>query len=422
MGKNKVTKRSTFGLGIALPAMFALGAGLLSGPASGQNLNIGIAPVTLGAEPYYFDTAEQHRIRVDIVARGLAHPFSLAFLPNGDALVVERGTRLRLIKKAAIAGETGVLVAQPVEGIPVIAPVRGGGIHEIALDPGFATNGLVYLSYNKPGAPIATSDPAARPPTSIGLARARFDGTRLVDLKEILRGEERPGASGSRIAFGPDNTLFMTTGAPFTTEAQDLGNVYGKVLRIRTDGSIPTDNPFVGRKGARPEIYSFGHRDSLGLAFQPRSGTLLSLEYGPNGGDEINVVLPGHNYGWPTYSYGRTYEGPRVSALPLGKDIEQPLVVWLPSIAPTGMTFYTGGQFPAWVGNVFVGSGRRGEVPRTGGLERIVFNDKLEELRRETLLTDLHQRIRDVRQGPDGLLYVLTDEDDGALLRISPAK
>ena len=163
-----------------------------------------------------------------------------------------------------------------------------------------------------------------------------------------------------------------------------------------------------------------GHRDQLGLTVHPATGAVLNAEHGPNGGDEVNVILPGRNYGWPTSSFGRNYDGPRISEAPLGAGHRAPLVVWIPSIAPTGMTFYTGDRFPAWKGNLFVGSARRGEVPRTGGLERVVLNDKLEELRRETLLTELHQRIRDVRQGPDGLLYVLTDEDDGALLRLSP--
>jgi glucose/arabinose dehydrogenase len=194
------------------------------------------------------------------------------------------------------------------------------------------------------------------------------------------------------------------------------------VLRLTEDGKIPPDNPFVGKAGARTEVFSMGHRDQLGLTVHEATGTVLAAEHGPNGGDEINVILPGHNYGWPKFSFGRTYEGPRISETPLGPGIDQPLVLWVPSIAPTGLTFYTGDKIPAWKGNLFVGSARRGEVPRTGGLERVVVNDKLEELRRESLLGDLHQRIRDVRQGPDGLLYVITDEDDGALLRIEPAQ
>jgi glucose/arabinose dehydrogenase len=215
--------------------------------------------------------------------------------------------------------------------------------------------------------------------------------------------------------------IFMTTGAATGTSAQDPNSDYGKVLRLRDDGTIPSDNPFVGRAGYKPEIYSLGHRDQLGLTIHPVTGAVLSNENGPNGGDEINLILPGKNYGWPTISYGRDYNGPRISDVPWKEGFEQPLVTWIPSIAVSGMTFYSGDRFPNWKGNVFVGGMRYGEIYGTGRLERVVFNDKMEELRRESLLLDLKQRIRDVRQGPDGLLYVLTEEEDGALLRIEPA-
>jgi aldose sugar dehydrogenase len=415
---NHVQRPFSTRLKIMLPALMVLA---LQHAAVAQQTSIGIAPVVVRDEPYLFDTAEQHPIRVEVVVRGLNRPFSLAFLPNGDALITERGTRLRLVKNAARAGEKAELVAEPIQGTPTLPVALGVGLQEVAVSPDFANDGFVYISYNKPGMQNMQAAPNTRPPTAVVVARARFDGTRLVGLKEILVGEELAGGSGSRLAFGPNDTLFITTGAPFTREAQNLGTVYGKVLRIRTDGSVPPDNPFVGKPGARSEIYSFGHRDQLGLTLHPVTGAVLGVEYGPQGGDEANLILPGRNYGWPDYSFGRTYEGPRVSALPFGDDTEQPLLVWLPSIAPTGMTFYSGSRFPAWKGNLFVGSSQRGQVPRTGGLERIVFNERLEELRRETLLTELHQRIRDVRQGPDGLLYVITDESAGALLRISPA-
>jgi glucose/arabinose dehydrogenase len=277
---------------------------------------------------------------------------------------------------------------------------------------------LVYLTYNKPGAAGATPNQRQ---SAVTLVRGKFDGKALTNVEELLVGDWNNGASGSRIAFGPDGMLYMTTGAPFSDQAQKLDTVYGKVLRLRDDGKVPPDNPFVGRAGARPEIFSYGHRDSLGLTVHAATGTVLNAEHGPNGGDEVNAIHPGKNYGWPVFSFGRTYEGPRISEVPLGPGIEQPLVLWVPSVAPTGLTFYTGDRFPTWKGNLFVGSARRGEVPRTGGLERLVLTDKLEELRRETLLSELHQRIRDVRQGPDGLIYVVTDEDDGVLLRLEPA-
>jgi glucose/arabinose dehydrogenase len=402
-----------------------LAAALLGSVATGaavaqQQPQIGIAAVTLSTEPYVFDTAEQHRLRVVVVARGLSRPFSLAFLPNGDALVTERGTRLRIVRDAAAStpGQRATLEADPIAGTPQTPAFRGGGLQEVVPHPQFATNRLVYFTYNKPGAQGAT--PAQRQ-SAITLARGRLDGKALTNVEELFVGDWSNGASGSRIAFGPGGFLYLTTGAPFGDQAQDPSNVYGKVLRLKDDGTIPPDNPFVGRPKTRAEIFSLGHRDQLGITIHQPSGTLLTAEHGPNGGDEINVIIPGRNYGWPKFTFGRSYEGPRMSDIPLGPDIEQPLVLWIPSIAPTGMTFYTGDRFPAWKGNLFVGSARRGEIPRTGGLERIVFNDKLEELRRETLLAELHQRIRDVRQGPDGLLYVITDEDDGALLRLEPA-
>jgi glucose/arabinose dehydrogenase len=380
---------------------------------------IGIAPVTLTAGPYTFDTAEQHKIRVVIVARGLVHPFSLAFLPNGDALVTERGTKLRLVRNATGAGGAqATLDPEPIAGLPAFPPFRTGGLHEIALHPKFATNQLVYFTYNKAGA--AGQNPNQRQ-SAVTLARGRFDGKSLANVEELFSGDWNNGASGSRLAFGRDGMIYMTTGAPFDDKAQRTDTVYGKVLRLTEDGKAPRDNPFVGKAGARPEVFSMGHRDQLGLTIHEPTGTVLAAEHGPNGGDEINIIQAGGNYGWPKFSFGRTYEGPRISEVPLGPGIEQPLVLWIPSIAPTGLTFYTADRIPAWKGNLFVGSARRGEVPRTGGLERVVMNDKLEELRRESLLTELHQRIRDVRQGPDGLLYVITDEDDGALLRIEPA-
>ena len=376
---------------------------------------IGIAPVTLASTPYTFDTAEQHRIRVVIVARGLSHPFSLSFLPNGDALVTERGKGLRLVRGATGAQPT--LFAEPIAGVPQGPAFRTGGLHEVAIHPQFATNRFVYFTYNKAG--DAGPHPQQRQ-SAITLARGRLEGTALTGVQDLFTGDFQAGASGSRIAFGPDGMVYITTGAPFDEKAQQTSSVYGKVLRLRDDGTAPPDNPLARTAGARPEIFSMGHRDQLGLTIHPTTGAVLSAEHGPNGGDEVNLIRPGKNYGWPKHTFGRAYEGGRLGDGPLAAGIEEPLILWIPSIAPTGLTFYTGDRFPAWKGNLFVGSARRGEVPRTGGLERVVLNEKLEELRRETLLTELHQRIRDVRQGPDGLIYVITDEDDGALLRIEP--
>lgn len=409
---------------IARQSSLSMAATLFALAASAQQgqPDIGIAPLALTQPSYIFDTAEVHKIRVTVVAKGLPHPFALAFLPSGDALVSERGAQLRIVRNAlGTSGQTPVLDAEPVKGVPqIVPPYRGGGLYDIALHPKFAENKLVYFTYNKAG----EVDPKAerpRRPSAISLSRGRFDGKALVNVEELFVGEFG-GGTGSRIAFAKDGCIYLTTGAPGPGElAQDLNSIYGKVLRFNEDGSVPKDNPFVGRKGTRPEIFTLGHRDQLGIVVQPDNGAVLTAEHGPNGGDEVNVILPGRNYGWPKWSFGRNYNGPRISATPFVEGIEQPLIVWLPSIAPTGISFYSGDKIAAWKGNLFIGSARRGEVPRTGGLERVVFNDNMEELRRETLLTELHQRIRDVRQGPDGLLYVLTDEDDGALLRIEPS-
>ena len=394
---------------------------LLAGAANSQQQpDLGVAPVKLRDQPYVFDTAEQHGISVSVAVRGLAHPFSFAFLPNGDALVAERSGSLRLVHGVATASQDDKLDPTPIAGIPERHAQRTSGLHDIALHPQFAQNSLVYFSYNKLGEVIPDSTPPGRRQSAITVQRGRLTSTALTNVQEIFTGEWSTGSSGSRLAFGTDGLLYVSTGAPFgMTTAQDPGSVYGKILRLRDDGKPAADNPFATQAQARAEVFTLGHRDQLGLTVHP-NGSVLAAEHGPNGGDEVNLILPGRNYGWPTWTYGRNYDGTRLSAMPIVDGIEQPLVLFLPSIAPTGITIYTGDKLPAWRGNLFVGSARIGEIPRTGGLERVVLNDKLEEVRRERLLGSLHQRIRDVRQGPDGLLYVITDEDDGAMLRIEP--
>jgi glucose/arabinose dehydrogenase len=368
----------------------------------------GLAARPLPKKPVEFDTAEGQKIRVVVVTRALANPWSLAFLPDGSMLVTEREGRIRIIRN-------GVLDPQPIAGGPVCynAGVSGlpGAVHgymDIALHPRFAENPFVYLSYTKP------LDEKRR---TVAIARGRWDGHALTDVRDIFVADEGTG-SATRIAFGRDDTLFMTTAG---NGAQDPNSHAGKVLRLRDDGSVPSDNPFVGRAGYKPEVYSLGHRSSLGLAMHPGTGEMWQNENGPNGGDEINILKPGANYGWPLVSYGRTYPGPWQAPKLSHENFEQPVVVWIPSIAVSGMTFYTGSRFPKWKGDVFVGALRTGEIPGTGHLERILFNEKMEELRRESLLRELRQRIRDVRQGPDGLLYLLADEKEGAVLRIEPA-
>jgi glucose/arabinose dehydrogenase len=404
---------------ISIAAVMA--AALCGSPAAQQQPELGVAPVVLSDQPYVFDTAEQHRIRVSVIARGLPHPFALAFLPNGDALITERGARLRIVRGAASAGtERASLDPEPIAGAPAPGAYRGVGLFDIAAHPRFAENRLVYFTYNKPGDGDQVALPPAQRQSALVLARGRFDGKALANVEDLFVGDFTTGASGSRLAFGSDGMIYITTGAPFSDTAQDPGSIYGKVLRLREDGTAPDDNPFASHPAGNPAVFSLGHRDQLGLTVHRESGAVLAAEHGPNGGDEVNLILPGRNYGWPNFSFGRNYDGPRFSESPVGEGIEQPLVLWLPSIAPTGLALYTGDRFPTWKGNLFIGSARIGEIPRTGGLERVVFNDKLEELRRERLLTPLRQRIRDVREGPDGLIYVVTDEDDGALLRIEP--
>jgi len=364
----------------------------------------GIPAVPLPDKPVVYDTAEGQRIRVVVVTRGLSHPWGLAFLPDGNLLVTERTGRLRIIRN-------GVLDPAPVAGVPAVRAAGLSGLMDVALHPQFAQNRYVYLTYTKP---------LEGTQNTLALARGRLDGNALTDVRDIFVAGAGTGGA-SRIAFGRDGTLFMTTGGGGGKGAQDPNGHGGKVLRLRDDGTAPSDNPFVGRSTHKPEVYSLGHRNSLGLAIHPGTGEVWQNENGPNGGDEVNIVKPGRNYGWPIVSYGRTYPGPRQSEVPWQEGFEQPVVFWVPSIAISGMAFYTGDRLPKWKGDVFVGGMRTGEIPGTGHLERILFNEKMEELRRESLLVDLRQRIRDVRQGPDQLLYVLTDADQGAVLRIEPA-
>ena len=367
---------------------------------------LGLAGHSLPDKPVEFDTAEGHRIRVVAVTKALEFPFGLAFLPDGTMLVTERAGRLRIIRN-------GVLDPKPVAGGPASysAGESGlpGAIHgymDVVLHPRFAENHFLYISYTKP------LDEKRR---VAAVARGRWEGGGLVETKDIFVTE---GSGPTRLAFGKDGTLFMTVSGD---DPQSPATHGGKVLRLKDDGTIPSDNPFVGHAGAKPEVYTIGHRNSLGLALHPGTGEMWQNENGPNGGDEINILRPGRNYGWPLVSYGRTYQGPWQSERAGHAGFEPPVVYWMPAIAVSGMAFYTGDRFPKWKGDVFVGSMRTGEIPGTGHLERILFNEKMEELRRESLLVELRQRIRDVRQGPDGLLYVLTDEKKGAVLRIEPA-
>jgi glucose/arabinose dehydrogenase len=382
----------------------------------------------LGDGPWTFETFEQRHIKVSVVTKGLSHPWSIAFLPGGpstprgagDILITERVGRLRLVRN-------GVLQPAPVKGTPQVVSISTmAGLMDIALHPRFAENKWVYLSYHKPVGMGKSVDGKDFPLASNSILRATWDGNQLTNVKDIFVADD-VDMEMSRIAFGQDGMLYMTIGGPGTGPPASLdrpqhGNDYaGKILRMTDEGSVPKDNPFVGKAGFKPLIYTMGHRTQLGLTINPYNGEVWAGEQGPNGGDEVNVLKAGGNYGWPVVSYGSDYRGPRFPAFTSGATFEEPRLFWTPAIALSGMTFYTGDRFPNWKRNLFVGGMREGEIARTGQLVRIVFNDSWQELRREGLLRDLHQRIRDVRQGPDGLLYVLTEEDAAALLKIEPA-
>jgi glucose/arabinose dehydrogenase len=363
----------------------------------------------LPALPQTFDTTE-YRIRVSLLTAALANPWSLAFLPDGAMLVTERQGRLRIVRN-------GVLDPQPIAGVPAVRAVALGGLLDIALHPKFAENRFIYLAYSK-----ARDDGL----TTTALARGRFDGKALVDVKDVFVANSWSMSStnyGGRIAFDRDGMLYLTIGERQEQErAQKPDDHGGKVLRLRDDGSVPPDNPFVGKAGYKPEIYSLGHRSPQGLALQPSTGAIWENEHGQQGGDELNVIRAGRNYGWPLATFGINYDGEKNGEPFPRADLEPPFMYWVPSIAISGLAFYAGDRFPAWNGNIFVGGMFMGRTRGTGQLQRIVLNPKGLPIQREPLLVDLHQRIRDVRQGPDGLLYVLTDEPTGALLKIEPVQ
>jgi glucose/arabinose dehydrogenase len=383
-------------------------AGRAGGAPPGPPPPQGIPRDPLGDGPWTYRVAEGVRLKVSVVTKGLQNPWNLVFMPDGSMLVTERPGRLRVIRN-------GVLDPTPVAGLPAIGAQRLGGLQDIALHPKFAENKLLYFTYSK-------TDGKGMIMSALG--RGRLEGSTLSDVKELIAAEpwwNGAGGAASRVAFDRDGMLFWATGStPDSRESQEPGSLRGKVLRLKDDGTPAAGNPFAGKPGYRPEIYSMGHRNQLGLAIHPVSGALWSAEHGPNGGDELNIILPGRNYGWPDVSLGRDYDGPWQGAFQ--KDgIERPIVFWMPSIAVSDLLFYTGDKFPQWKGNALVGAMRYGEIANTGHMQRIVFNAQGDEIRREMLLTDLRQRVRAVKQAPDGSIYLLTEEAQGALLRLEPA-
>ena len=401
------------------PCIALAGALLLAAPAGAapqqdrEEEPPGLPAVPLPDESLVLNTHAIAEVRVVVVARGLSHPWSMAFLPDGGILVTERDAgRLRMIRD-------GVLDPEPLDGVPEVLSRGLAGLMDVALHPAFEENRLVYLSYTRP-LPGETG--------TVAVVRGRLDGMALRDVEDVFVAEPFGGTTaGARMAFAPGGLLYLTVGGAFRTDpldsrAQDPRTHAGKLLRLRDDGTVPDDNPFAGRPGFKPEIYSLGHRNQNGLTLHPETFAPMTVEHGVQGGDELNLIEAGRNYGWPVVSYGRQYTGVPVGDGFWAPGMDEPLVFWVPSIAPSGLTWYTGDRFPAWNGNLFVGAMQTGRIPGTGHLERIVFNENDEELAREWLLTELRQRIRDVRQGPDGLLYVLTDADDGALLRMEPVE
>ena len=385
-------------------AVAAASIAVLSGVAIAQPRPAapGSVRFPLPTEPRVYDTFQQ-KIRVSVVAHGMERPWALLPLPDGDMLVSLRATG------QVLAIRKGVLDPKPLTGLPAMHLTRTTGMLDMAMHPKFAENKWIYFTYHKP----LDGDNY-----TLALARGRYDGAGLSGVQDLYVGNAvRTG--GSRIAFGADGLVYITVGgAARLPDAQAPNTIFGKVLRLKDDGTVPSDNPFVGKAGSRPEIYTIGHRDHHGLAVNPVSGQMFHVELGPLGGDKINILKAGGNYGWPTFGYGRDNDGSPM--LPPGEGIEQAWITWNPGITPSGLLFYTGDKFPEWKGNIFVGSIQRGRIPGTGHLERVVFNDKLWELRREILLPDFGQRVRDVRQGPDGLIYLLTEEDDGAVIKIEP--
>jgi aldose sugar dehydrogenase len=378
------------------PAGAAQGGGRQGPPPGGFQR---LAPLPFPDAPQIVETTGPS-VRVVPMFKGLATPWSLAFLPNGDMLITEKGGALRIVRG-------GTLDPKPVPGTPEVVAQGQGGLLEVALHPQFATNQFVYLTYSKATEKGATT----------ALARGRFDGKALLEVKDLLVTDNTNSGGnhfGSKLAFGRDGMLYMTVGERNDrTRAQRLDSHGGKVLRLKDDGTVPPDNPFVGKAGAKPEIFSYGHRNLQGLAVHPETGAIWQTEHGPQGGDELNLVEAGKNYGWPVVTFGREYSGEVISAQPAREGIEQPFTFWSPSPGLSGLAIYTGDKFP-WKGQFFLGALAGLGVYRVGISEKGLLG-------REPMLTTLRQRIRDVRQGPDGFLYLVVDANPGGILRVEPA-
>ena len=342
-------------------------------------------------------------LKVETFARGLDHPWAIAFLPDTRLLVTERPGRMRLLSKDGKA-------SPPLDGVPRVFASGQGGLLDVALDRDYANNQTIYFCF---------AEPAGGGGARTAVARARLIDEGRLDNVSVIFHQEGPFSTsnhfGCRIVQAPDGNLFVTLGEHFVyrDRAQNLANHLGKTIRIRPDGSVPPDNPFVGKAGAKPEIWTYGHRNPQGLAFHPATGKLWEHEHGPRGGDEINIIDKGKNYGWPVIGYGVDYSGARIHESTHKEGMEQPIWHWTPSIAPSGMAFYTGDLFANWRGNLFVGA-----LAAQMLLRLELADEKI--TREERLLQQLHERIRDVRQGLDGALWLATDSSSGRILRLTP--
>jgi glucose/arabinose dehydrogenase len=341
--------------------------------------------------------------RVVEIASGLDHPYALAFLPDGSILVTERAGRLRVIRD-------GKLVKAPVTGVPPVHHQRQAGLFDVVLHPKFAENRVLYLTYAH----------GTRDANATRVARATYDGTSLSNLQVIFEAAPLKNTSahyGGRMVFLPDGTFVLTIGDGFEMResAQDISSHLGKIVRLNDDGSVPSDNPYLQTPGAAKGLYSIGHRNQQGLALDPVTGILYETEHGALGGDEVNIIEPGKNYGWPLITYGRDYSGAQISPFKARRGLEQPIVDWTPSIAPSGTAVYRGNKFPAWDGDLFVGALVKKH------LRRVALDDRGNVEGESQLLTELGARIRDVRVSPTGYIYVTTDDDDGKVLRLEPA-
>jgi len=358
-----------------------------------------LSQTACGAERERVLDTQSGSIVVETIASGLDDPWSLAFLPDGRFLITQRSGRIRFVTREGN-------ISPPLAGVPEVYSSGQGGLLDVALAPDFTTSRLIYFSFGEPG----------EGGSSTAVARARLTDDRLQDTTVIFRSVPKTGGGahfGSRLAFARDGKLFVTTGERFQFEvAQGLSNHMGKVLRINPDGSVPSDNPFVGRADVRPEIWSYGHRNVEGAAIHPQTGRLWTHEMGPAGGDELNITEAGRNYGWPVVSWGRHYDGRFIPPPTTRPDLAAPIRYWNPVIAPSGMAFYTGDAIPAWKGNLLIG----GMVARA--IVRLTLNG--EQVASEERIS-MDGRIRDVRQGPDGAVYAL-DESNGTLLRLTSAQ